>query len=73
MTETIFGKNVCDLYFFIFLSSTNMEGAGFMTYMANQEVIRMFKFHFWGTVMLSIFIWGHWLQHISSKGDDMSV
>ena len=38
MSETIFGKNVFDLYFdfitLLHVPSANMEGAGFMSYTA---------------------------------------
>ena len=67
MTETIFGKNLFDVYFNFFslahVPSTNMEGAGLMTYTAasHQGVIKMFWLHFWGAVMTSIFIYSQWL------------
>ncbi len=65
MTETIFGKNVFDVYLltyllthFFSLAHANMEVAGFMTYTAasHQGAIKMFWLHFWGAVMSSIFI-----------------
>ena len=62
MTETIFGKNLFDLYFdflFVHVPSTNMEGAGLMTSTAvsRQRAMEIFWLHFWGAVMTSIFIY----------------
>ena len=55
MTETIFKKNVFDVYFdFLVVPSTNMEEAGFMTYTAasHQVAIEMLWLHYYGAVPL---------------------
>ena len=56
MTETIFGKNLFDVYLISFahVPLANMEGAGFMTYSttSHQWTIKMFWVHFWGAVYL---------------------
>ena len=43
-----------------------MEEAKYMAYTAtcHQGVIQMIWFHFWGAVMLSIFIYSLWLVHL---------
>lgn len=66
MTETIFRKNVFDVYCISLphVPSANMRGAGFKNYSAasQQGVIELFLLDFWEAVMTSIFIYCPWIK-----------
>lgn len=66
MTETIFRKNVYEVYleFLTHIPLANEEGAGFMTCTADshQVAMKMFWLLFWGALMLSVFLYSQFVS-----------